>query len=248
MNGGNWSCLLLSTFNCFLPQSQRWKKTIVSTVVTHFGLCQHRYAKIDEDQQLGNLLRCRHLPKILVLDAFMFFFYIFKVWSLSQFPPFIACLCIALACLALPCIALHWLALHCIGLPAARNSVSSVICSVSERERKREEGETFVCKTCRGRSIHPFQKNNITFKWRNSLELPNPIFEPRSLSRTFPFWIFHSQQLWSGGGRHLIGDYPPSILSGAGCKNYPDHLAPRCTGEKNYSQFFRICLRFQNQW
>ena len=61
---------------------------------------------------------------------------------------------------------------------------------VSERERA---GETFVCKTCRGRSIHPFQKNNITFKW-NRLEPPNPIFEPRSLSRTFPFWIFHSQQ------------------------------------------------------
>ena len=92
-------------------------------------------------------------------------------------------------------------------------------------ERKRETvGETFVCKTCRGRSIHPFQKNNITFKWRNSLEPPNPIFEPGSLSRTFPFWIFHSQQLWSGGGRHLIGDYPPSILSRR-CKNYPDHLS-----------------------
>ena len=59
--------------------------------------------------------------------------------------------------------------------------------------RERVVGETFVCKTCRGRSIHPFQKNNITFKW-NSLEPPNPIFEPRSLSRTFPFWIFHSQQ------------------------------------------------------
>ena len=64
---------------------------------------------------------------------------------------------------------------------------------VLEWEKERETvGETFVCKTCRGRSIHPFQKNNITFKW-NGLEPPNPIFEPRSLSRTFPFWIFHSE-------------------------------------------------------
>ena len=68
-------------------------------------------------------------------------------------------------------------------------------------ERERVVGETFVCKTCRGRSIHPFQKNNITFKW-NSLEPPNPIFEPRSLSRTFPFWIFHSQQEEEGSTSH----------------------------------------------
>ena len=89
---------------------------------------------------------------------------------------------------------------------------------VLEWEKERETvGETFVCKTCRGRSIHPFQKNNITFKW-NGLEPPNPIFEPRSLSRTFPFWIFHSP------GPHLIGDYPPSIRSGR-CKNYPDHIS-----------------------
>ena len=88
--------------------------------------------------------------------------------------------------------------LHCIGLPAARNSTSSVICCVGERESR----ETFVCKTCRGRSIHPFQKNNITFKW-NRLEPPNPIFEPRSLSRTFPFWIFHSQQQRRRIGVHI---------------------------------------------
>ena len=97
-------------------------------------------------------------------------------------------------------LALHWLstsrqanAMQC------RNSNSSVICCVGERERG-----TFVCKTCRGRSIHPFQKNNITFKWK-SLEPPNPIFEPRSLSRTFPFWIFHSEEEEgsTSGGVHI---------------------------------------------
>ena len=33
----------------FTSVTKMEKKTIVSTVVTHFGLCQHRYAKIDED-------------------------------------------------------------------------------------------------------------------------------------------------------------------------------------------------------
>ena len=108
---------------------------------------------------------------------------------------------------------------------------------VLEWEKERETvGETFVCKTCRGRSIHPFQKNNITFKW-NGLEPPNPIFEPRSLSRTFPFWIFHSEV---EEGPHLIGDYPPSILSRR-CKNYPDHLSP--SAEENYPAFQTILIK-----
>ena len=148
--------------------------------------------------------------KYLCLMLLCFFLSFSKFGHYLNFPPSQLCIGIASTCLALPCIAL---ACH-----RQKLRFPGHLFCLGARERKREEGETFVCKTCRGRSIHPFQKNNITFKWRNSLEPPNPIFEPRSLSRTFPFWIFHSP------GPHLIGDYPPSIRSGR-CKNYPDHIS-----------------------
>ena len=169
----------------------------------------------------------------------MLIFLHFQLWSLAHFPP-------SQIALALHCIALHCIALAC--LPLETPFPRSFVLSRRAREREREVGETFVCKTCRGRSIHPFQKNNITFKWRNSLEPPNPIFEPRSLSRTFPFWIFHSQQLWSGGrGWTSHWGFKPSVHSiRRWMQELPSSpLSPLHRCEK-LSSIFQDFLRFQN--
>ena len=74
MNGGNWSCLLLSTFNCFLNRSQRWKtfcfhscqpdieiskKKLTTSLITLMCINQPKVPKSCQDKwRWGNALQC----------------------------------------------------------------------------------------------------------------------------------------------------------------------------------------------